>query len=340
MGNIVISEYFDQESNERREYIACPSCRADDASSYRVSHDRLFGRRGQYKVVRCRRCDMMYTNPRPTFEALGKHYPSDYFCYASPESRKGIRGLSLDLTMRVLTRRRIGLIEKTVGRLAAGTRVCDVGCSYGELLHGLKTQRQCDATGVDISRDMTARCERRGIRAHAGTLNDAGFAAGSFDLITMTEYLEHEPDPRTVLEECRRVTRVGGHLAIEIPLISSLTARLFGSHWAELDLPRHLTFFTPETLGRMLREVGYEVVKKYELSGSFGTSVLQALGYEGYGRLTTREMVTLSAATLAFAPIQPLLSEFVYVIARATPMRSSVAVAPEPGEATPRELAL
>lgn len=31
---------------------------------------------------------MMYTNPRPTFESLGTHYPDDYFCYepAGPAS--------------------------------------------------------------------------------------------------------------------------------------------------------------------------------------------------------------------------------------------------------------
>lgn len=315
--SIVLSEYYDAEGREQREHVACPSCRADDAEEYRVSRDRLFRQPGVYRVVRCRRCGMIYTNPRPTFASLAKHYPNEYFCYLPPESLSGLRRFIATGISRSVTERRMRALEQLMGTVRAGTRVCDVGCSHGELLYALKTLRQCEVIGVDISEPMVARCSERGVPAIAGTLAQAKLQRASFDLVTMTEYLEHEGDPRSVLEECRRVTRDGGYLALEIPLISSLPAKLFGNYWSQLDLPRHLMFFTPETLQRMLSEVGYEVVGTKKLVGSLAFSLLHVLGIEGMGQLTTRDIIALFLANLLVFPFQPFVPEFMFVVARA-----------------------
>jgi len=315
--SIVLAEFFDAEGGEQLERVACPSCRADDAEAYRVSRDRLFKQRGVYRVVRCRRCGMIYTNPRPTFASLAKHYPSEYFCYLPPESLTGLRRIIATGISRSVTERRMRALEKLMGTVSAGTRVCDVGCSHGELLYALKTLRQCNVVGVDISEPMVARCAERGVPAIAGTLAQAKFESAKFDLVTMTEYLEHEGDPRSVLEECRRVVRDGGYLALEIPLISSLPAKLFRNHWSQLDLPRHLMFFTPETLQRMLSEVGFEVVGTKKLVGSLAFSLLHVLGIDGMGQLTNRDIFALFLANLLVFPFQPFVPEFMFVVARA-----------------------
>lgn len=319
--SIVLGELRDDESGEPQERVACPSCHADDAEPYRVSRDRLFRQPGVYRVVRCRRCAMIYTNPRPTFAALAKHYPSSYYCYVPPEALSGLRGVIASSINRSTTERRLRALEKLMGPIAPGTRVCDVGCSHGELLYALKTQRQCQVLGVDISAPMVARCAERGVQAIEGTLLQAQLDTGAFDLVTMTEYLEHEGDPRRVLEECRRITRPGGHLALEIPLISSVPAKVFGNYWSQLDLPRHLMFFTPETLTRMLSEVGYEIVGTKKLVGSLAFSLLHVLGVDGMGRLTLRDMLALFLANFLVFPFQPFAPEFLFVVARASAPR-------------------
>jgi 2-polyprenyl-3-methyl-5-hydroxy-6-metoxy-1,4-benzoquinol methylase len=315
---MIIEEYFSEELGERVERIACPLCGENDASEYRVSHDRLFGSTGKYRVVCCRRCAMIYTNPRPTFEALARHYPDDYFCYTLPDTLSGIRRHVFSGVTNRVTRRRLRMIEQVIGTLRPGIRACDVGCSFGELLFAFKNLRKCDVVGVDLSASMVTYCERRGVAAIRGTLKDAALRKGSIDLITMTEYLEHDGDPKSVLQECRRVTTTNGYLAIEIPLISSFVARVFGNYWSQLDLPRHLMFFTQDTLKRMLQEVGYEVLSTRTMVGSIASSLLHAMGYERMGRLTTRDIIMLFFASIPVLPIQPFLPEFMFIVARAT----------------------
>jgi SAM-dependent methyltransferase len=309
--------FFSAEHGEQQEWVPCPLCGADDSEVRRTAHDRLFARPGRYHVVRCRRCGLQYTNPRPTFDALGRHYPPDYFCYEPPESFRGARGFFLRSVAERVIERRIELIEGVRGRLEPSTRVCDVGCSYGLLLAGMKQKRGCDVVGVDFNPEMVEHGARRGVQIVPGTLKEARFDAERFDLITMTEYLEHEPQPYEVLGECRRVMKTGGHVVIEVPTIEGRAARWFGNYWSQLDLPRHLIFFTPQSIERMLAENGFEIVHLEQFHGTIGLSLLHILGYEKVGRMSLGDILAILLATIPLTPFLRFLPEFMFVVARA-----------------------
>jgi SAM-dependent methyltransferase len=319
MNDKALGEFYSEEQDETLERVACPLCGSSDCAVYRVSHDRLFGRPGNYYVEKCRACGMTFTNPRPTFASLGRHYPPDYFCYEPLESLRGFKRWVMTGVIRGLVRRRLQALESVIGRVAAGTRVCDVGCGLAQLLSALRDERGCDVVGVDFSADMAEYGRKKGIPIVHGTLKQAAFEEGRFDVLTMTEYLEHEAHPSEVLRECRRVTKPGGHLLIEVPAIGTFGARLFGNYWSQLDVPRHLMFFTEDTLGRMLKESGFEPLRAWYAPGSIAMSLLHVLGYEGIGSMTTRDILATALATIPLLPALPFLREFMYVVARAAP---------------------
>jgi SAM-dependent methyltransferase len=97
-----------------------------------------------------------------------------------------------------------------------------------------------------------------GIPAVQGSLPHPDLAGSSFDLVTMMHSLEHVHDPLQVLRAARELLVPGGRLVVAVPNIESLPFRWFGSSWFGLDLPRHLTHFTPRTLPLMLRWAGFE----------------------------------------------------------------------------------
>jgi len=49
----------------------------------------------------------------------------------------------------------------------------------------------------------------------------------------------------------------GGKIVIAVPNIDSLAFRWFGQDWFGLELPRHLTHFTPTSLLQMLQRCGF-----------------------------------------------------------------------------------
>jgi SAM-dependent methyltransferase len=74
----------------------------------------------------------------------------------------------------------------------------------------------------------------------------------------MFHVLEHLRDPLQGLRFAGRLLKPTGTLVIQVPNISSIQARLFGTRWYGLDVPRHLINFSPKALSFLLDEAGYE----------------------------------------------------------------------------------
>jgi SAM-dependent methyltransferase len=94
---------------------------------------------------------------------------------------------------------------------------------------------------ADVSVTRTAG-NRLGVGADIQALP---FRAGAFDAVKATEVLEHVPDVRRALVECRRVLRPGGHLVITVPFLE----RVHGD-------PDDYARFTRSMWERLLAEAG------------------------------------------------------------------------------------
>jgi 2-polyprenyl-3-methyl-5-hydroxy-6-metoxy-1,4-benzoquinol methylase len=198
--------------------------------------------------------------------------------------------------------------------------VLDVGCGRAELLAQLTSERRCHGTGLDLNgRVLEIARAQIGIDTVQGTLTDAALPRASFDLVTMTEYLEHEPNPRRAIDEARRLVKPGGLIAVEVPDISGPPGRWFRDRWWQIDAPRHLAFFSPRTLEYMLEESGFEVLRisRYGLLTSMGYSLLQAMGFYYFGSNKLLYLTMSAVLGIPFVPFLPLMPDFMMVVARA-----------------------
>jgi hypothetical protein len=75
-------------------------------------------------------------------------------------------------------------------------------------------------------------------------------------VVTAFHVLEHVPDPVGMTRRMLEWLAPGGLLVVEVPNAGGLGARLFGRAWSGLELPRHLSHFTPESLGAVVRRAG------------------------------------------------------------------------------------
>jgi SAM-dependent methyltransferase len=95
--------------------------------------------------------------------------------------------------------------------------------------------------------------------------------------------LEHVSDPRPTLAEVARILRPGGIFMVAVPNFGSPEARLTKAGWFHLDMPRHLSHHTRESLARILDEAGLKprwfsfLAPEYD-SFSFTQSLLNRLG--------------------------------------------------------------
>jgi methionine biosynthesis protein MetW len=104
---------------------------------------------------------------------------------------------------------------KTLHTLAslvpAGSRVLDLGCGDGALLHHLQTTKGCTGYGVEINDDNVIACVKRGVSVVQLNLDQGlnTFADQSFDVVLQIDTLQHLRNAETMLRETARVGRMG-----------------------------------------------------------------------------------------------------------------------------------
>ena len=119
--------------------------------------------------------------------------------------------------------------------LFEGRDVLDVGCGHGGKAIQYLRYGARSVTGIEIAEDLVAAAgefaRQREVADRVGFAVGTGeqipFADESFDLVTMDDVMEHVVSPAEVLDECRRVLRPGGRLALVFPPYYDLTG---GSH--------------------------------------------------------------------------------------------------------------
>jgi 2-polyprenyl-3-methyl-5-hydroxy-6-metoxy-1,4-benzoquinol methylase len=107
-------------------------------------------------------------------------------------------------------------------------RALDVGSGDGEVSAALAQLTGATVVCGDISEVAVRRCRDRGLEAHQIELGiqPLPFADETFDLVFMTEVLEHLVRPDQAIADVRRLLRPGGHLVLSTPNLACLPNRV------------------------------------------------------------------------------------------------------------------
>jgi SAM-dependent methyltransferase len=247
-----------QQAEIEWEHTPCPICGQEKAQPFHTGEDRLYGVEGEFRLVQCEVCRLIYLNPRPVLPSIGHLYPDRYSQHQSFD-RKQNRSRRFIGT--ILQQKRMKSIER-IRRLKRDDRLLDVGCGTGLFLSVVRDHRNVQTTGVELDDGVAVRCRtQQGLDVRGGTLLEQEFQNGAFDVVTMFQYFEHESQPLLVLRETRRILQPDGLLVIEVPNAGGVLARLFKGNWMGMEFPRHLVNYTPETLATMVRRGGFEVIE-------------------------------------------------------------------------------
>ena len=150
-------------------------------------------------------------------------------------------------------------IEKAIAQLEhlLPGRALDIGYCSGSFADYLR-RRGWWCVGLDL-------CRRPGspIRTVGGDVQEGmPFGAGTFDLITAGEIIEHMFDESALLQECRRLLKPEGWLVITTPNLAYSLNRirvLLGMTPLFVYAPYHYHFHTASTLRALLERNGFAV---------------------------------------------------------------------------------
>lgn len=224
---------------------ACPSCHGlSHAPLIEGLTDIEYGAAGTYAVVQCRNCDFRFLTPQPSFA-----YPENY--YTRWPGRAG-RFTAFCLKIRYALRwRRVRSVAP-----AHPKAIVEVGCGDGNFLRFLADRTKASLWGIDTHVPTAA-----DPRIHWVTdpIAKASLPERA-DVLFLYETLEHVVAPLETLTRLRGALSPRGIIVGTVPRWGSLWHRLFPRHWQGLSAPRHLSFFEPKSLRRVLAQAGLDLV--------------------------------------------------------------------------------
>jgi len=114
--------------------------------------------------------------------------------------------------------------------ITPGTKILELGCGEGDLLHWLKREKQVVERGIEIKESKVVRCIERGLSVLHGDINEEieDFPDNTFDYAICSQTLQQVYEPATLIRAMLRVAKMGvvsfpnfGHMKIRLKLITS-----------------------------------------------------------------------------------------------------------------------
>ena len=234
----------------------CPLCGAPLRQTRVRARDRLVTGDGPFRLSECRACQFGELR----VSDLERYYGGPYFTDFYEHDGSGAAGR----LERLRARYRLWAAGRRFRRAPfaiAGPpgRVLDVGCGGGELLAHYRALGWA-TFGIDVSRGAAQAARDRGATVHVGTLADQPWEARSFDLAVFSHSLEHIPEPLVALAQARDLLAPGGRLVVLAPNWRCWQRFVFRGLWFPLDLPRHVSHFSPRALARAAERLELETV--------------------------------------------------------------------------------
>ncbi len=161
-------------------------------------------------------------------------------------------------------------LSKVIQYIQPDQRVLELGPATGYLTKYLKEELGCSVHCIEVSETMAREAERyceKMVIADIDSISmEEVFAGNTYDLIVISDVLEHLRQDRKTLNACRKLLGPGGRCIVSVPNIAhaSIIGELLRGHFEYREeglLDRtHVNFYTRKSITTLLKECGLSIV--------------------------------------------------------------------------------
>lgn len=229
--------------------INCPLCQSNDC--------RKFLTKFEMNLVKCKKCSLIYANPRIHESELLRRYARSFFF---DEYLPAFKATSKQYDLMIIRSHFFLFLQLITKYYTPGKRLLDVGCGAGFFLKAAE-EIGWEAEGVEIAPAASDYAQNIvKVKVMKGKLEDLRLPAEKFDLVVLIETIEHFMNPLKTLKEINRILKKEGVLIISTPDYKSLSRLFLGKNWAVLSPEEHFSVFTQKTLSSILQRAEFCVL--------------------------------------------------------------------------------
>lgn len=210
-----------------------------------------------YHLVECDGCDLAYIANQPDDAELARIYSGGEGYHSALMDPVSAQWAAIAR----IARQHMDFMRQ----VPVKGRLLDVGCSTGQFLN-LAASAGYEVSGVEFSDDSRRfAADHFGLSVEAGSIHYTAHPAGSLDLVTMFDVIEHVRDPMADMGAAWKLLKPGGWFVLSTPNIDGLFPRLSRvlarrlDFWPHPEPPYHLYQFSVRTLTAMLQRAGFTI---------------------------------------------------------------------------------
>ncbi len=247
-------------------------------------HSKVPTRDIEFRLAQCSVCGVVKTKPSLTDDELEPYYSQDYTAHSKLQLELVGKLSFLERLRNAMT---VPFLDVFFGRQSATSAfwkalltsplfprmfrgfplefaqpqtLLDVGCGDGAFLYQLSALRNCRCTGIDLSPVAVDTAKSAGLDARQLNIENPKLDLdGPYDVIRMSDLLEHTLYPGKVLSRAFELLSPGGELIIHVPNYDALSRRAFGIYSTSWHLPFHRYHFTRQCLTEVLTKWGFTI---------------------------------------------------------------------------------
>ena len=285
---------------ERWQKVRCPVCE-DHVFS-------CFGEKRGIVYVKCDRCQMVYTNPRPSMELLRDFYvQSQNYAYWNDHIFPASETVRREKIFRPRAERILGYCQRFGKR---GGALLEVGAAFGTFCEEMRSLNWFDRiVAIEPTPNLAETCRKRGLEVLETSIEEAPQQEIA-DVVTAFEVIEHLFCPNDFIAKCRDLLTPSGILVITCPNVSGFDLLTLGVLSGSFD-HEHLNYFSPSTLSSLLKRNGFDILAA-ETPGALDVELVRKTTLTNAGLLDhqpfLKEVILTRYEELA-GPFQTFLAE-------------------------------
>lgn len=211
--------------------------------------------RVHYRMVRCRNCGLIRSDPVLEEKELAGLYEASQLTYA-PEAEFAGETYA-------------GYLRGALPLAPARDRLLEIGCGSGFFLERALDLGFAEVCGVEPSREAVEAASPRVRHAIRQDSFRAGlFPGGQFSVVCGFQVFDHLANPNETLQECRRVLRPGGLILLIHHDVGAWTHRLLGERSPIIDV-EHIYLYDRLTMPRILAKNSFEILRVFSVRNRY-----------------------------------------------------------------------
>ena len=245
---------YDYTAQPKAAVTACNLCGASEFVV--VSHRDRYGYPAEAHA--CRRCGLVFLNPRMTAEAYGRFYDGIYRPLVSAFHGRLIDAQTIQAEQRDYAVGRAAFLQPFIGR-RSGATMLDIGGSTGVVAAHFARTFGWQGTLIDPAPLEVEHARRLGLETITGLVEEHDFGARRFNVAIICQTVDHLLDVAGTLSRVRRLLQEDGLLFID--LVDFRAAYLRNSSVEDAVKIDHPYYLTDSTMRAYLTRAGFAVLR-------------------------------------------------------------------------------